>query len=234
MALLEVACFSIESALIAAGSGASRIEFCADRASGGITPDLEDLKSLKSQVTVPVYVMIRARPGNHSCTGEEFNQMEASMAAFKPYVDGFVFGLLHENGSIDNDHCANLVNQARPRPCTFHRAFDLTGDLFQSLRVIKELGFKAILTSGGPHDALEGRDTLARLVESAKDEMDIIVGGGVRASNIQQLANTTKARVYHTAAILQQDVLPSQEELRHICVTLEIKSSHHLEQQFIG
>ncbi|KAH8655505.1 copper homeostasis protein CutC [Xylariales sp. PMI_506] len=220
MAFVEVACFNVESALVAARAGASRIEFCADRESGGVTPDLEDLKTIKSQVTIPVYVMIRTRAGDFTCTEQEFAQMEAYISMFKPHADGFVMGLLHDNGSIDAEHCAKLVAQAMPRPCTFHRAFDYTGDLLQSLSTIKELGFKAILTSGGPHDAIKGQETLAKLVENSKDEVDIIVGGGVRSSNIQQLATTTKAKLYHTAAIIGEVELPSPEELSKIQTTL--------------
>lgn len=39
---LEIACFNLESALIAALSPADRIEFCAGFSEGGTTPSVED------------------------------------------------------------------------------------------------------------------------------------------------------------------------------------------------
>ena len=47
MKKLEIACFNLESALVAAKSNADRIELCADASSGGITPDFEDIKTLR-------------------------------------------------------------------------------------------------------------------------------------------------------------------------------------------
>ncbi len=52
---LEVACFSKESAVIAAKAGADRIEFCAEMNLGGITPPLEDFLELKSLLQIPVF-----------------------------------------------------------------------------------------------------------------------------------------------------------------------------------
>ena len=49
MKKLEIACFNLESALIAAKSNADRIELCANASTGGVTPDFEDIKTLRKE-----------------------------------------------------------------------------------------------------------------------------------------------------------------------------------------
>lgn len=46
---LEIACFNLESALIAALSPADRIEFCAGFSEGGTTPSVEDYLTVKKK-----------------------------------------------------------------------------------------------------------------------------------------------------------------------------------------
>ena len=48
--LLEIACFNIESCLLAQDAGADRIEFCADYSLGGITPQHHDILKAKQLV----------------------------------------------------------------------------------------------------------------------------------------------------------------------------------------
>jgi hypothetical protein len=47
MMQLEIACFSVESAITAANAGADRIEFCKNYAIGGKSPSLNDFKILR-------------------------------------------------------------------------------------------------------------------------------------------------------------------------------------------
>ena len=54
--MLEIACFEITSAELALQSSVDRIEFCTEQSQGGLTPDIEEFKYLKSKYTTPFIV----------------------------------------------------------------------------------------------------------------------------------------------------------------------------------
>ncbi|HMP32299.1 MAG TPA: copper homeostasis protein CutC, partial [Saprospiraceae bacterium] len=63
--MLELACFSLNDALIAAQKGIGRIEFCKDYHTGGLTPSVEEVAEIKAHYPdLPVFVMIRPREGD--------------------------------------------------------------------------------------------------------------------------------------------------------------------------
>ncbi|MCB0456006.1 MAG: copper homeostasis protein CutC, partial [Aequorivita sp.] len=64
MKKLEIACFNLDSALIAQNAGADRVELCTDISLGGITPNLEMIQEARQKLTIDLYVMIRPRGGN--------------------------------------------------------------------------------------------------------------------------------------------------------------------------
>ena len=186
MTLLEIACFTTESAITAWKAGADRIELCEDREAGGTTPSLEALVYVKQHVPIPVFAMIRPRGGDFNYASNEFERMKADIDAFKSIADGFVFGLLDEDCGVDTKRTALLVNRAAPLPCTFHRAFDRAREQPQALEDIITCGCQAVLSSGGCSDALSGAVILRGLVVQARDRITIIAGGGVRARKHRQ------------------------------------------------
>ncbi|CZR70215.1 related to Copper homeostasis protein cutC homolog [Phialocephala subalpina] len=215
MPLLEIACFNVESALIAQTSGADRIELCKDQQLGGTTPLLPDFLELKKNVEIPVNVMIRPRGGNFVYVNEELQQMEKELGMFiKAGTDGFVFGILDE-GKVDVERCRYLVEKAKGRPCTFHRAFDeiAEDDMLEQLVVLIECGFRAVLTSGGKKNAVEGSEVLKKVVDAANGRIDVIVGGGVRSTNLQVLKEDTGAGTFHSSAIVAGGEVASKEEV---------------------
>lgn len=212
---LEIACFNLESALIAAESGANRIEFCADYTSGGITPNIEDFKKLKAFTSTPVYVMIRPRGGEFVYSESEIETMKTSIADFKKAgADGFVFGLLNADNTLAELN-QELIKLAGDKPCTFHRAFDQTPDLFKSLDQLIDWEFKTVLTSGGNSSALTGTAQLAKLLERAHGQIQILPGGGIRSTNIAELARLVPAGFFHSAGIINGD-LPDAVEIRRL------------------
>mgnify|MGYP003560241314 FL=1 len=159
---LEIACFNLESALIAQENEADRVELCAEMEVGGTTPDFEITKQVRELLTIDLNVMIRPRGGNFVYSEAEFQQMKNKILQFKEIgVNGFVFGILNENNSIHTAQNTELVNLAKPFPCTFHRAFDEVTDAFQSLKDIIACGFQTILTSGQKPNVVEGVNRLA-------------------------------------------------------------------------
>ncbi|KAJ5297309.1 hypothetical protein PENANT_c005G00011 [Penicillium antarcticum] len=233
--LLEIACFNYESALAAAEGGADRIELCKDYTSGGLSPDTKTLEQIKSQITIPIYAMIRPRAENFFYDEAEFESMKITLNSLKTSgADGFVFGILNQfphkacNGTehwIDVSRNKALVQLAEGHPCTFHRAFDVIPEAHwaTALADIKDCGFASLLTNGGPSGikAAECTDQLAKLVawkqtsdHQAICPVKIIVGGGVRSSNIGMLLEATGASAFHSAALLDSNGLASKDEVR--------------------
>jgi copper homeostasis protein len=218
MALLEIACFNCESALIASNSGADRIELCAGPEFGGTTPNFNSLVNIKDQIAVPVFVMIRPRGGDFIYTDTEFQEMRANIEQFKEVASGFAFGVLDANSRIDIRRTRELVRLAYPLPCTFHRAFDQTIDPFKALEDIVSCGITTILTSGGASSAIDGRDTLFKLVKRAQERIAIMPGGGVRSTNIEELRESTQASLFHSSALVDNGCIASVTEIRRLKV----------------
>ncbi len=214
---LEIACFNLNSAVIAQENGADRVELCAEMEVGGTTPDFEITKQVRNLISIDLNVMIRPRGGNFVYSDAEFQQMKNEIIQFKELgVNGFIFGILTENNSINTIQNAELVNLAKPIPCTFHRAFDEVSDAFQSLEEIIECGFRTILTSGQKPNVMEGVNQLAELVTKANNRITIMPGGGLRASNIAFIQEKTKATFYHSSAITDGSETANSEEVTQL------------------
>ena len=220
--MLEIACFTAESAEIAAGAGADRVELCENQAAGGTTPSVAWLDQAKANVRVPVFVMIRPRGGDFNYSDAEFDEMKAQVDSFRSKADGFVLGLLDQEHEIDISRTRQLVQRASPLPCTFHRAFDETADPMQALEAVVSTGCTSILSSGGATNAGAGTAVLKQLVEKADGRITIIAGGGVRLSNIEDICLTAGVSACHSSAITAGDALPSASEIRQMKNLLEL------------
>ncbi|KAH8591468.1 copper homeostasis protein CutC [Bisporella sp. PMI_857] len=226
-ARLEIACFNPQSAFTAAQAGADRIELCANRDVGGTTPTVEDFDTthdLIKNFRVPIYVMIRPRGGDFTYTRSELDEMITAIQSF-PHADGFVFGVLDSRPNsieIDTRACIELLSAASPRPCTFHRAFDgIPPHLMASkLENLISLGFSSVLTSGCIGDASEGGDVLKNLTLIARGRIDLIIGGGVRSSNLQVLRQFD-APWYHSSAVIHGGAFADAQEVQTLSLMLK-------------
>ncbi|MFV0223955.1 copper homeostasis protein CutC [Empedobacter falsenii] len=217
MKKLEIACFNIASALVASKSNADRIELCADASSGGITPTFEDIKTLRKETDKEIMIMIRPRGGDFIYSDKEFEQMKSEIIMIKNFrIDGFVFGILNEENEIDFERNRELIELAKPFPCTFHRAFDRTKDAEDSLETVIKLGFKTILTSGLTRHVEEGKQQLKALVQTAKDRITIMPGGGLRSTNIEEIDSFTQATYFHSSAMIDDSGIANLEEINHL------------------
>lgn len=182
--------------------------------------------------------MIRPHAEDFFYKESEFEIMKTTLDSLKVHgADGFVFGILNRfphkacDGTerwIDVSRNKELVRLAEGRPCTFHRAFDVIPELHwaTALADVIDCGFSSILTNGGPSGikAAECADKLAKLVAwnypkaKSSDQQhnrapEIIVGGGVRSSNIDILRGVTGASAFHSAALLDSNELVSKDEV---------------------
>lgn len=209
---LEIACFNLESAMVAHQSGADRIELCDGFEVGGTTPSIENVNLFKATSDSDLYVMIRPRGGDFVYGQQELEQMKNEVLQFKELkVDGFVFGILNEDHSINTIQNSELVALANPIPCTFHRAFDKVADAFLALEEIINCGFQTILTSGQTSNVMDGSDRLAALVVKANNRIVIMPGGGLRSNNIGFICQKTKADWYHSSAITDGQIANPEE-----------------------
>ena len=211
---LEIACFNLESALIAQENGADRIELCNGIKVGGTTPTVAIIENAKQNVSVDLYVMIRPRGGNFVYSDEEFQLMKQDILKIKTIgVTGFVFGILTNNNTIDIEKNKELIDLAEPIPCTFHRAFDAVENYNKALENVIECGFSTVLTSGTFSNVMEGKNVLRELVIQAKERITIMPGGGLRSTNISELDELVNANFYHSSAIIDGSEIANPEEI---------------------
>ncbi len=199
--ILEICCFNLDSALIAADTGADRIELCADPGAGGTTPGIGLIKAVRKKTATELYPIIRIRGGDFLFSEEEFDVMLQEVQACKSAgCDGVVFGMLLPDGRVDKPHSARLLEKAYPMGVCFHRAFDWTRNPFEALEDIIEMGFERILTSGQQSTAILGAPLIRDLVLQSDGRIQVMPGSGIRAANITDLKNETGARQFHSSA----------------------------------
>jgi len=214
---LEIACFNYESALIAEESGADRIELCENMQLGGTTPNAVLAVRVREKLSIKMHVIIRPRGGDFVYTDEEFVEMKQDIKHLKKLsVDGFVFGILNPDGSVNKKQNQELVNLASPLSCTFHRAFDRVNSIEQALEDVIDCGFKTILTSGHATSVEEGIDDLEMIQKLAKDRIEIMPGGGLRSSNIKLLQEKLEPTFYHSSAITDNSETANPEEIKEL------------------
>ena len=203
----EACCPSAEAAGIAAKNGASRVELCESLEIGGVTPSQKMMEQvLKENPGLCVNVLIRPRGGDFIFSEDEIQTMLKDIRLCKSLgVNGVVIGALRPDGGVDMACMRRLIEEARPLSITFHRAFDECSDVRDCLEDVIALGCDRLLTSGHEKNALEGRFTIAKLVKQAAGRIIIMAGCGVRPSNINIIAESTKAEEYHSSTLLGWD-----------------------------
>jgi copper homeostasis protein len=195
---VEVCVDSVASAVAAEHGGATRVELCSSLIEGGVTPSAGLIATTRAAISIPLHVMIRPRAGDFFYDADEFEAMRRDIAlAQRLGANGIVFGMLNVDGSVDEARTRELAGLARPLAVTFHRAFDMTADLFRALENLRMIGIDRVLTSGGEQTALLGRQTIAKLVKQAQGKITIMAGSGIKADNAHQLVEETDIREIH-------------------------------------
>lgn len=199
--VLEIASNSVASALAAQAGGADRIELFDNLAEGGTTPSHGSIAVARERLRIPLFVLIRARPGDFLYDALETEIMLRDIAQCRTLgCDGVVIGALDADGGIDVALCRELVQAAGPMQVTFHRAFDAARDLPQALEQVIALGCQRVLSSGGQASAEAGADRLATLVAHAGDRISVMAGAGITAGNIAAIAARSGCHELHASA----------------------------------
>lgn len=200
--LVEICVSSIEDVKTVDASKADRIELCSTMEVIGVTPSLGMYLLAKEITDKPLVVMLRPRAGFYNYSDLEFEVMKRDLKMFYDYgAREFVFGICDENGEIDVERCDMLMRSV-PNDCkfTYHKAFDYVNDKQVGIKQLIDLGFDRVLTSGGLGSTNEYLDDLKNLIDEYKDEIEIIVGGGVRHDNIEVIHSKLNHDVYHLSA----------------------------------
>ncbi|XP_030841380.1 copper homeostasis protein cutC homolog isoform X1 [Strongylocentrotus purpuratus] len=215
---MEICIDSVESAIAAQDGGAARVELCANLFEGGTTPSLGLLQVIKQECpALPVFILIRPRGGDFVYSILEFQVMKQDIKLMKEHgADGFVLGVLTNDGNVDKDRCRELMGMSsfisrrtckplqcslcRPLPTTFHRAFDMCADGYAALEDIISLGFDRLLTSGQESTVLEGLPMIAELVTRSQGRIIIMPGGGITERNLQRILDGSGVKEFHCSA----------------------------------
>ena len=198
--LLEICCGSAEDAIVAARTGADRVELNSNLFQGGLTPSIGSLLTVKEHADIPVMAMVRPRAGGFCYTDIETETARAdAKALLKAGADGLVFGFLHPDGTVDEERTRAFVDLAEGKPCVFHRAIDVVPDWKRALDSLISLGVTRVLTSGQESDVFFALDTIAEMIRFAGDAIQILPGAGITLKNVSRVVAQTGCTQVHLA-----------------------------------
>ena len=211
---LEVCADSVESVLAAEKGGADRIELCGNVVIGGTTPSESLFREIRRYSDIKIHALIRPRFGDFCYTEYEFDIIRSEVRKFWELgAQGVVIGMLSPDGSLDVEHLAQLMEEAKGMSVTLHRAFDVCRDPMEALEQVISLGFNTILTSGQKNNCVDGSPLLAELVEKSAGRIHIMAGAGVNADVIAPIYEKTGITDYHmTGKVLLDSEMKYRKE----------------------
>lgn len=194
---IELCAASIEAIQLAKKLEFDRIELCQNLEQGGMTPS-PGLIEYALAFGLEVHVLIRPRPGGFRYDNDEIEIMLRDIVECKEMgVSGVVVGALDERGLVNKEALELMVTKAEGLEVTFHRAFDDTFEIEQSLEALIEVGVNRVLSAGLARNVDIGKQNLIDMVEIANGRIEIMPGGGVNASNVAGLIRDVKPDAIH-------------------------------------
>jgi copper homeostasis protein len=194
---LEICAETLQACVAAREGGADRIELCSGLSEGGLTPSHGLIRRAVLESRLPVHVLLRPRAGDFVYSASEFDVICSDLEhAAQLGAAGIVFGILREDNTVDVQRTSKLVELATPLEVTFHRAFDQTADLWQSLEDVIACGCDRILSSGAKSSAGDGESILTALVEQARGRIRIMAGGGITVKIAAGLLSRTRVDLH--------------------------------------
>ena len=195
---------NIDDAINVEKNGANQIELCSRLDLDGLTPNKKLILQTIRRVSIPIKVMIRSRPGNFTYNQNDVNTMLDSIEfCQKNGINEIAFGALNSNRKIDEKIIYQIVSKYTGLNITFHKAIDLVDNQINEIqKLLKFNQIKAVLTSGGQKNAVDGQENIKKLFERFKDEIDIIAAGSITNKNIKKIHKTLGLKIYHGKKIV--------------------------------
>lgn len=197
----EACCGSAADAIAAWKGGAQRVELNSDLFHGGLTPSVGELRTVKRHAPeLKVMCMVRPREGGFCYTPVEFETMlEDARVLLDNGADGIVFGILHEDATVDVERCKKMLEVIGSRESVFHRAIDVVPDVMEALEQLIALGFTRVLTSGQKPTVPEGIMTIKAMIQRAAGRIQILPGAGITPENAAWVREITGTNTMHAA-----------------------------------
>lgn len=199
--LVEICVDSVESAKNAKKAGADRIELCQALDIGGLTPSYGLFKKTRQELDLEILVMLRPRSGDFLYSDYEKEVILEDAKKFMELgADGLVVGALRPDGKIDEDFIRKLRQLSKNKLLSFHRAFDMSLDLEDSLESLVELRVDRILTSGGRDSLEEATDRMNSLMKRSGGRIELIGAAGINTGNIEFILANCQPDALHFSA----------------------------------
>lgn len=197
---LEICTASAEDCVVAERAGADRLELNAALLLGGLTPSFGTLREARRSVRIPLIVMLRPRPGGFGYSPTEFSVLQRDLeCALAEGADGVAFGILHADGTIDQERCRQVVRQAGQREVVFHRAFDVVPDPKTALEQLIDLGVRRVMTSGQEASAYNGAGNIAQYLRQASGRIEVLPAGGINRFTVADVVARTGCNQIHAS-----------------------------------
>jgi copper homeostasis protein len=124
--------------------------------------------------------------------------MEREMDALgEAGADGFVFGILLADGSVDQPRMEALRQRAPNHPVMCHRAFDVTPDPLLALDALVDAGIDRVLSSGQRREIVAGLPKLLEIMAYANGRIEVQPCEGIRPENVTQVIDTLSPNCIH-------------------------------------
>lgn len=206
--MLEIIGMTVEDAKIIEDCGADRIELVSALTEGGVTPSFGLIEAVVNSVDIPVNVMIRHHANSFVYSNEDISIMLKDINIVKNIgANGIVLGLLDNYKNIDEANLRSLLKECGNLDVTFHKAIDET-NCIKSMDVLNDYSqITNILTSGGKGNILDNIDIIKKMIYKSNN-INILLGGGLKFSNINEIKEKTNAKDYHFGTAVRVDKNP--------------------------
>ncbi len=199
---IELCVEDTEGVRIARDSGADRAELARELWTGGLTPTVEVVQAaLRVAPRGGLRILIRENPSSFELTDEQIQRQARDIETLVSQLSpggpevGFVVGGLR-GGRINVDAARLWRRAARHHYLVFHRAFDQVQDQTGALLQLIDLGYDAVLTTGGTTGSADPQG-LARLRRVADGRITVIGSGGVRKHNVHSVVSDGRLTDVH-------------------------------------
>ncbi|WP_290714934.1 MULTISPECIES: copper homeostasis protein CutC [Exiguobacterium] len=212
--MLEIIASTVEEAVAAEQAGADRIELVSALSEGGLTPSYGLIRQVVSTVEIPVHVLVRPHSKSFVYSKSDEETIITDIDLIRELgAAGIVVGSLTADGRVDEGFLGRIIKHKGELSLTFHRAIDSSRDILEAAEVLADFPeVDRILTSGGQATALEGKETIARLIEDHPD-LIILPGSGITLENAEALIEATKASELHVGSAVLQDGIIQKERV---------------------